>query len=135
MRALLMILISLGVLAGCASRNAEQMRHDGVESRVLYRQAQHRESVPTALDVRRVKHMMIRDVQYEPYTRTAMNELDVQFKRLPNPMITIYVYQHLATADNAPIPGYTTAISLYSRDQYALPNEVLAQQASGSREP
>ena len=57
------------------------------------------------------------------YTRTAANELDLLFPRLPNPDVYIYVPPHLATELRIPVPGYTTAVPLYYRVEYALPGE------------
>ncbi len=57
------------------------------------------------------------------YTRTAANELELLFPRLPNPDIYIHVPPHLATEARIPVPGYTTAVPLYERVEYALPGE------------
>ncbi|MCC4595427.1 TIGR03751 family conjugal transfer lipoprotein [Xanthomonas campestris pv. phormiicola] len=57
------------------------------------------------------------------YTRTAQNEIDRQFHRLPNPDLAMYVFPHLAGSDPAPVPGYTTVFPLYQRVQYAMPGE------------
>ncbi|MFL9883188.1 TIGR03751 family conjugal transfer lipoprotein [Paraburkholderia agricolaris] len=57
------------------------------------------------------------------YTRTAQNEIDRQFHRLPNPDLVMYVFPHLAGSDPAPVPGYTTVFPLYQRVQYAMPGE------------
>ena len=59
-----------------------------------------------------------------PYARTAANELELLFPRLPNPDIYIYVLPHLATEERVPVPGYTTAVPLYGRVEYALPGEM-----------
>ena len=71
----------------------------------------------------------------EEYTRTALNELELLFPRLPNPDVLIYVYPHLATEERVPVPGYTTAVPLYARPEYALPGEMPgeAREAEGSR--
>ena len=58
------------------------------------------------------------------YTRTAANELELLFPRLPNPDVFIYVLPHLATEARVPVPGYTTAVPLYERVEYALPGEL-----------
>ena len=60
------------------------------------------------------------------YTRTAANELELLFPRLPNPDVYIYVPAHLATELRIPVPGYTTAVPLYDRVEYALPGEAEA---------
>ena len=61
------------------------------------------------------------------YARTAANELELLFPRLPNPDIFIYVPAHLATELRIPVPGYTTAVPLYDRVEYALPGEEAAE--------
>lgn len=60
----------------------------------------------------------------ETYTRTVANELELLFPRLPNPDIYIHVLPHLATEERVPVPGYTTAVPLYERVEYALPGEL-----------
>ena len=57
------------------------------------------------------------------YARSAANELELLFPRLPNPDVYIYVPPHLATGERVPVPGYTTAVPLYERVEYALPEE------------
>lgn len=59
------------------------------------------------------------------YTRDAANEIHRQFRRLPNPDLTMYVFPHLAGTDPVPVPGYTTVFPLYRRAPYALPGERL----------
>lgn len=116
------------VLIGCASNRAERLSREGtVESIDLYRQASGSESRKVE-DIYRARHMLAAESYRDSYTRMAENELSVLFKKHPNPVIRIFVYPHLSTSDNAPVPGYMTAITLYDRDQYALPHEVLAQQ-------
>ena len=58
------------------------------------------------------------------HTRTAANELELLFPRLPNPDVYIHVLPHLATEARVPVPGYTTAVPLYERVEYALPGEL-----------
>jgi len=62
--------------------------------------------------------------RYESYTRDALNEINQLFPRHRNPQLVLYVHPHLATRDNAPVPGYSTAFSLYETEQYALPSEI-----------
>ena len=57
------------------------------------------------------------------YARTAANEIELLFPRLANPDVYIYVPAHLATELRIPVPGYTTAVPLYDRVEYALPGE------------
>lgn len=57
------------------------------------------------------------------YIRSSSNEVRVLFPRLPNPDIAIFVFPHLATANNVPVPGYSTVMPLYDSVQYAMPGE------------
>ncbi|MBK1734908.1 TIGR03751 family conjugal transfer lipoprotein [Halorhodospira abdelmalekii] len=57
------------------------------------------------------------------YTRQAHDELEPRFGRVPNPSMVMYVYPHLATPDEAPVPGYSTTFPMFERDHYALPGE------------
>lgn len=56
------------------------------------------------------------------YTRTQHSEIHQQFPRLPNPDMVMYVFPHLS-ADNLPVPGYSTVFPFYHQVQYALPGE------------
>jgi len=69
------------------------------------------------------------------YARTAANELELLFPRLPNPDVFIYVPAHLATELRIPVPGYTTAVPLYDRLEYALPGEESAARFSSDAPP
>ena len=64
-------------------------------------------------------------VEQEPYTRSAANEIRSQFHRLPNPDLVLYVFPHLAGSEQAPVPGYTTVFPFYRQVHYALPGERL----------
>ncbi|WP_034947678.1 TIGR03751 family conjugal transfer lipoprotein [Erwinia oleae] len=59
----------------------------------------------------------------ESYTRTAENEIQQVFPRLPNPDMVIYIYPHMSGNAPAPVPGYSSVFPFYSQVQYALPGE------------
>lgn len=61
----------------------------------------------------------------ESYSRDAQNEIQQLFPRLPNPDMVIYIYPHMTGSEPAPVPGYSSVFSFYSRVQYALPGERL----------
>ena len=65
----------------------------------------------------------VRQAIEESYTRTAENEIQQIFPRLPNPDMVIYIYPHMAGNEPAPVPGYSSVFPFYSRVQYALPGE------------
>lgn len=50
--------------------------------------------------------------------------VEERFSRVRNPMLLMYVYPHLSTKDNTPVPGYWTSFPLYTQVEYALPGEV-----------
>jgi conjugative transfer region lipoprotein (TIGR03751 family) len=68
-------------------------------------------------------HLQSVVVAQSAYTRTAGNEVQRQFHRLPNPDLVMYVFPHLAGSDPVPVPGYSTVFPLYQRVQYAMPGE------------
>ncbi len=57
------------------------------------------------------------------YTRSAHDEIESVFTRLPNPTLILYVYPHLTSPGGHPVPGYTTAFPFYESTEYALPGE------------
>lgn len=66
------------------------------------------------------------DPDYRDYTYYAGERLNGHFKFLPNPTLTMYVFQHL-TPNGAPVPGYPTQLKMYEKHHYALPGEVSAR--------
>ncbi len=57
------------------------------------------------------------------------NAVSREFKKLPNPELTMYVYPHVAGKEQLPIPGYETVFSAYTETHYALPNEIIRDYA------
>jgi len=132
----LALAVAFAVLGGCATSKEELLTHsdrtmmdiwqqetggDGGNGQVARRQL---------LDARQSlrRPLTDADIQAAPaeqmrYTRTARNEVQRQFQRLPNPDLAMYVYPHLAGTDPVPVPGYTTVFPLYQRVQYAMPGE------------
>lgn len=53
----------------------------------------------------------------------AVDAIEARFARLANPVLTLYVYPHLAEAERVPVPGYFTVFPLYERTEYAAPGE------------
>ncbi len=58
------------------------------------------------------------------YTRTAQNEIQQIFPRLKNRTLIMYIFPHLSKRERNPVPGYSTAFTLYKQTEYALPGEV-----------
>ncbi len=121
------LLVASTSLLGCASSKDSVLPHDGPTMQAIY------DSHMTAMGAR--DPLALRAAlgsrplgdntdALAGYSRTAFNELDVTFPRLPNPTLVMYVYPHLATDERVPIPGYATTFPLYPRIEYALPGEV-----------
>lgn len=51
--------------------------------------------------------------------------LSAQFPKLPNPKSVMYVFGHYAGREQLPVAGHFVPFSLYRRNYYAMPNEVL----------
>ena len=62
--------------------------------------------------------------------RAAADQLNQRFARLANPTLILYVFPHLGANNQYPIPGYSTAFSLYEQVYYALPGETVRQPLS-----
>jgi len=72
------------------------------------------------------------DTPLTGYARTAINETENNFSRLPNPDLVMYVTPHLSANRNYPIPGYTTVFSMYETIEYAMPGELPARRSKWS---
>ncbi len=57
------------------------------------------------------------------YTRNAHNEIQQIFPRLRNKTLILYIFPHLSERERHPVPGYSTAFTLYKQTEYALPGE------------
>lgn len=122
-------LISLA-LAGCASTKEAVLPQDGPSMKAIYDGHVHEMN---AWDPEVLRHELgnrrlnTGEAALQGYTRDAFTEIDVLFPRLPNPTLVMYVFPHLAGETRAPVPGYTTAFSMYEQVEYALPGEVAGQ--------
>jgi conjugative transfer region lipoprotein (TIGR03751 family) len=133
-------LSAVASVAGCATTKDELLTHDGQTMLEIWSQetggaagtASGGRASRELLDARQAlrRPLTQSDGLDAPrieatYTRTAQNEIERQFHRLPNPDLVMYVFPHLAGTDPVPVPGYSTMFPLYQRVQYALPGERL----------
>nr|WP_298412398.1 TIGR03751 family conjugal transfer lipoprotein [uncultured Halomonas sp.] len=129
-------LMSLGLLAGCATSKDELMPTSGVTMQELWKQGiSETGSASVSDDADRQGVVAARGALRRPigamqmvdertrYTREAANEIVSQFARLPNPDLVIYIYPHLAGNAAMPVPGYSSVFPLYDTPQYAMPGE------------
>ena len=68
-----------------------------------------------------LKYPYERDVKL--FTASQITDIEQQFPVIPNQQIKGYVFPHLSSRGH-PVPGYTTAFTVYERTHYALPGEV-----------
>ncbi|MCW0202404.1 MAG: TIGR03751 family conjugal transfer lipoprotein [Rhodanobacter thiooxydans] len=136
----LALALAVAALGGCATSKEKMLSHGGSTMMDIWQQEAGDGGGGTGhmtrrqlLDARQSlrRPLTEADVQAAPaeqmrYTRTARNEVQRQFQRLPNPDLVMYVFPHLAGTDPVPVPGYTTVFPLYQRVQYAMPGERVA---------
>lgn len=128
-RLLLLLLLCLSaLLAGCSTTKDELL--PAGDSTMLELWQNKGSSGLTATEARSTLRRALtredsaaRQALEENYTRTAENEIQQVFPRLPNPDMVIYIYPHMSGNVPAPVPGYSSVFPFYSRVQYALPGE------------
>lgn len=130
---LIVCLISgLAALVGCSTTTRSVLPEKGATMTQIYQQKMHEsdeqtEGLEAARDKANAGWLGDANTSQYGYTRTSSNELKNLFPKLPNPTVVMYVYPHLAGSDEAPVPGYSTAFTLYKQDHYALPGELAKQ--------
>lgn len=126
-----LVFAALVVLAGCATRKDALLPHGKETMPELWREysgggpgggrlAKAREKLRRPLTDRERNSALFRNASY---TRTAENEMNEQFKRLPDPDLLMYVFPHVAGRDSVPVPGYSTVFPFYTSVHYAMPGE------------
>ena len=114
-------------LSGCAS-SGTAIPQEGPTMAEVYQEAM-QESNTDTLDSARAQINSLKVTQVADktsslnFSRNQANEITNLFPQLPNPQLVMYIYPHLASEEDAPVPGYTTAFSLYEQNHYALPEE------------
>jgi conjugative transfer region lipoprotein (TIGR03751 family) len=119
--------------AGCSTNTEDLLTHDGRTMMDVWNyqtagtsQGQTAQQLlDTRLALRRPLIEPLVPSHSMPYTRTASNEIERQFHRLPNPDLVMYVFPHRAGTEAVPVPGYSTVFPLHQRVQYAMPGERL----------
>lgn len=124
LKTLFLINLSL-LLTGCYTSKDKMFPNDGISMKDIFNGSGTISTNNELLDARSLLRRTVEiphDLQ-EPYSRSAINEINSQFQRLPNPDMVMYVYPHLAGSEQAPIPGYSTVFPFYTKVQYAMPGE------------
>jgi len=135
------ILISL-LLSGCATGNKESiLPQDGPTMKQVYEGHFNGERInqnnteDTENNISNIKdvskqstrfivHRHDNETDLSGYTRTADNEIQQIFPRLGNKTLIMYIFPHLSKGERHPVPGYSTAFTLYKQVEYALPGEL-----------
>lgn len=123
-------ILALATFAGCATRKDAVLPHGDETMSELWGEysggpadgasAKARQTLRRPLTQPEAKSTLSQNASY---TRNAENEIDLEFKRLPNPDLVIYVFPHVAGRDSVPVPGYSTVFPFYGRVHYAMPGE------------
>lgn len=123
-------ILALATFAGCATRKDAVLPHGNETMSELWGEYSGGPADGASVKAREMLRRPLTDpeaksalFQNPSYTRNAENEIDQQFKRLPDPDLVMYVFPHLAGRDPVPIPGYSTVFPFYSRAHYAMPGE------------
>lgn len=122
----LSVILFCFLLGGCAS-SGTAIPQSGPTMAEVYADAMHESNGEILNQVRtEVSKITINNSDKSissNYTRTSENEINNLFPQLQNPQLVMYVHPHLNNSDEAPIPGYSTAFSLYEKNYYAMPGE------------
>ena len=122
-----LLVIALISLIGCAGSKDSILPADGPSMKSLYDRHFNDIGLRDTRTVRNaLKSRPLRadGADLAGYVRTAVNELDAHFPRLPNPTLVMYVFPHLVGEERLPVPGYATTFPMYRQLEYALPGEV-----------
>ena len=141
--AVLTMLLLTGLIAGCAAGDKESiLPQDGPTMKEVYRnhfsgtplhQIENTENTANYQSQQGTLSASIKRPHRDPdgiapdlsrYTRDARNEIRLIFPRLRNKTLILYVFPHLSKGERHPVPGYSTAFTLYEKTEYALPGEL-----------
>ncbi|STY52255.1 TIGR03751 family conjugal transfer lipoprotein [Mannheimia haemolytica] len=127
MKGLFYIIISALAVTGCTTSTQELLPTNGSTMKDIWDKG----ASNNELHIYRSQNGRKLDpVNYIPnseqraYTRTAENEINNLFPRLPNPDLIMYIYPHQTNSgEPLSIPGYSTVLPFYGRVQYAQPGD------------
>ncbi|WP_289365450.1 TIGR03751 family conjugal transfer lipoprotein [Mannheimia haemolytica] len=127
MKSLFCIMISALLITGCTTSTEELLPTNGSTMRDIWDKGAGNNDLHL---YRSQNGRQLDPVDYVPnseqraYTRTAENEINNLFPRLPNPDLIMYIYPHQTrSGEPLSIPGYSTVLPFYGRVQYAQPGD------------
>lgn len=113
------ILIFLWI-TGCSSQNRTLVDEELPTMQAVYQKKFNTREGFNRNDSARTIHDGDRDWNGE--VKRELAPLRSEFRYLPNPVLTMYIYPHLTDA-GTPVPGYATFFKFYEKDHVGLPNE------------
>jgi conjugative transfer region lipoprotein (TIGR03751 family) len=122
-----LLAVSCGVMivGGCASNKDALIPQNGPPMAEIYKKHMAGLEGGSARTAReRLPLRPPEDVQPTAFTRTALNEINTRFGRVPNPDLVMFVFPHLAGSGQYPVPAYTTVFPMYDTVHYAMPGEI-----------
>lgn len=138
---LLTSLISTLLLSGCVSPGKNTVEHGDMTMAQIYNQQTGSGDADSSQEFSEIsdnhfeqyavqgsdKSISMRDTgDGSNSASVADDNINEQFKLIPNPNITVYIFPHLSqyNGTSVPIPGYNTHFFLYETNHYAMPGEV-----------
>ncbi|MFQ0972067.1 TIGR03751 family conjugal transfer lipoprotein [Gilliamella sp. BG3] len=116
---------ALFLLSGCSTSKEKMFPHSSETMSDIYNKKSGggaSQLFDNRLQLRREVDNLTQNVEVVTHTRTAEQEINNLFQRLPNPDLVMYVYPHLSDG-KVPVPGYSTVLPFYAEVQYAMPGE------------
>lgn len=118
----ILLIFTIALLSGCSTSKDTMFPHSSTTMKDIYNKSSHYQLFDNRLQLRREINDLTQQIELVGHTRTAEQEINNLFQRLPNPDLIMYVYPHL-TEGKLPVPGYSTVFPFYENVQYAMPGE------------
>ena len=116
----LIVLLIVFLSAGCSTSRSTFVSEETKTMKDIYNEKFNKAEGLSKADVSRP----IRDAgdDLNPLVKREVKNLRSEFRYLPNPTLTMYIYPHLTDA-GTPVPGYATFFTFYERDHIGLASE------------
>lgn len=122
MKKFILWMIICSLLVGCGTSKEKIFPHTGQTMKDVWNRSVGDINY-SRQQLRRHIENDIMEIEIADHTRNAINEINSLFKRLPNPDLIMFVYPHLASDEEIPVPGYSTIFTFYNHVRYAMPGE------------
>ena len=100
---------------------------------IFYNDEDKSQHLKPSKDVQSIRLPSLQDnnAQQPVHQDTVSSTLNSQFPKLSNPSSIMYIFGHYAGDGQLPVPGHFTTFTLFTRDYYALPDEVAMPYSDG----